>query len=79
MTKSTPIEVLRQAITDLEHEGYAYIIADARVALSRVEALVKALNRAQTMPLLMKSWDHSSRIAAYDEIQAALAKFQVQS
>ena len=44
-----------------------------RDALTKSHAeLIKVLERCQSMPLLMKTWDKTSRDAAYDEIQAAL-------
>ena len=38
-----------------------------------VLTLSEALESAQSLPLLMKDWDKSSRNAAYDNIRAALA------
>ena len=37
------------------------------------QALAEALKRAQNLPLLMKTWEKSSRDNAYENIQAALA------
>jgi hypothetical protein len=37
-----------------------------------VAELYEALSRAQTMPLLIKTWEKSSRNNAYDSIQATL-------
>ena len=43
-----------------------YVLAESHAEL------IATLERCQSMPLLMKTWDKASRDAAYDEIQAVL-------
>ena len=50
---------------------YAY---DAAALAESHAGLIATLERCQSMPLLMKTWDKASRDAAYDEIQDALTQ-----
>ncbi len=50
----------------------ARLAALAPLLAEELVASQEALARVQSLPLLMKSWEKSSRDAAYDEIQAAL-------